>query len=524
MNILKHLKLGGENLLNCLNPEKNYLPYWHMAVDKNQIAEYSFRPFCTGHNVGRWWHTMLSLEQCCGFKIPGKIESTMLKNVRRLSDNPTGIFLEATDKKNIDSWYIHSYRETLLALALLYKFRGLDSARKQGLLALGQMKKACSNPRIWDLALCSPLLSKEKLKIKGLPVYTHGRAIEGLLCFYEATGEKAALNEACRLADFHFKNTVNSDGSLAAGCGHHTHSYLNTLRGLLRLAGLKKNKNQLNIIRATYRAAIAKMITGSGFVTHNIRDKKGASGGDPASAGDIAHIALMLFEHYKEPGLLDDVERIVRCRLIPAQVCVPMPTKPGTGKQGDCVRNLPRRFIGAIGGSVGHVKGQTCVTDFTAAALHCLIEIYQRTVETTQDAIRVNFHFDYKMAGLRVKSLRSKRKSCVTVQNNTGKDLYIRIPGWVPKATLRLSVNNKPVKITIREGFAFIKASGGKLRAKLCFSLPRYKTTEKWRDNFKTQAFAVFHWRGDEIFKVDPVGKYLKPFPKVCNSFWLDKF
>ena len=41
---------------------------------------------------------------------------------------------------------------------------------------------------------------------------------------------------------------LNEDGSLAAGCGHHTHSYLNTLRGLLGLAVLQGSRRRQELI------------------------------------------------------------------------------------------------------------------------------------------------------------------------------------------------------------------------------------------------------------------------------------
>ena len=97
MKIVEHQDLAGKNLLGCLCPEANYLPYWHMVVEEDLAAEYEFRPHCTGHNVGRWWNAMLRLQACTGFDIPSDIEAAMLENTWRLSDNPTGILLEDPD-------------------------------------------------------------------------------------------------------------------------------------------------------------------------------------------------------------------------------------------------------------------------------------------------------------------------------------------------------------------------------------------------------------------------------------------
>ncbi len=516
MNIVKHLHLGGNNLLGCLCPESNHLPYWHMVVDARQRAEYQFRPHCTGHNVGRWWNALLRLQACTGFDIPPAVEAAMLENTWRLSDNPTGLLLEDPDPANIATWYIHSYRETMLAFGLLVAFRNSEPARRRGLRAVGQMRKASRDLTQWDMSLCDPSLVNLKTAGRGGdPVYTHGRALEGLLCFHEATGAPEALEEAERLADFHFEHAVNRDGSLAAGCGHHTHSYLNTIRGLLVLAGLNRHVDRLEAILATYKNAISTLITRSGFITHDLGAR---FGGDIASAGDIAHIAMLLWDHFKDPQLLDDAERIVRCRLIPAQVCEPMPVKAMKTEQRDCFTNLPERFVGAIGGSVGHVRGQTCVTDFTAAALHSLIELYERTIDIEDGCIRVNFHLDCSRSGVSVKSVRNGTSSCLTVRNETGKAVLVRIPAFAPKSSLRLLVNAKPLEMTIQGGFALVPGDGPTTDIELHYSLPEHTTEETWRDESATQESVTFKWRGDQIHEVDPVGRYLAPFPKECGS------
>jgi hypothetical protein len=517
MKLTEHLSLAGANLLNCLCPEENYLPYWHMTVDGNQKAEYQFRPHCNGHNVGRWWNAMLRLHTTTGFAIPGNIEAAMLENTWRMCDNPSGILLDEPEADNADTWYIHSYRETMLTLGLLVAHRGCEAARKQGLRAIEQMRKASRDLTRWDFASCGAGASLRK---DGTPCYTHGRAIEGLLCFYEATGEQAALDEAERLAEFHFQNTVDRDGALAAGCGHHTHSYLNTLRGLLQFAALKEQRARLEGLLATYRNAVAAMITPSGFVTHDIGDANARSGGDIASAGDIAHIGLLLWEQFRDPALLDDAERIVRSRLLPAQVREPMPLRPKRNEPGDSFRDLPQRFVGAIGGSVGQVRGQTCVTDFTAAALHSLVEVYRRVIVIEPDTVRVNFHFECEQPGIRVGSHRDRDGACVDVWNDTGRELLIRLPGWAPAPSARLVVNDESVSPDISGGFVRVKPRGARqVRATLRFSLPQTHTKERWRESTAKQETLSFHWLGDEITGVEPCGNYLKPFPKQCGSF-----
>jgi hypothetical protein len=197
---------------------------------------------------------MLRLEAATGLDIPARVEADMLENTWRMCDNATGILLDDPDPARIGTWYIHSYRETMLALGLLVAHRGSEAARRQGLRAIGQMRKASEDLTQWDLSRCGGVANDLRPDGRGAePCYTHGRAIEGLVCFYEATGAQEALDEADRLAEFHFERSVNPEGSLAAGCGHHSHSYLNTVRGLLQFAALKGQRSQLETLLATYR-------------------------------------------------------------------------------------------------------------------------------------------------------------------------------------------------------------------------------------------------------------------------------
>ncbi len=515
MNVKDRLLLTGRNLLGSLSRDDGYLPYWHMAVDGELRAMYQFRPRCTGHNVGRWWNAMLRLERAAGFEIPVEMEAAMLENSRRLSDNASGIFLEDVDPRDPATWYIHSYRESMLSFGLLVECRGSERAAEWGQRAIEGMSCASRDLTKWRFSFDGGP-ERAKHGNSAAPAYTHGRAIEGLLCFHAATGAPAALEEAERLAEFHFGYVLNADGSLAGGSGHHTHSYLNTLRGLLMLAVLQGSRERQERIYKTYRDAVSGMITRSGFVTHDIGNRYG---GDIASAGDIAHVALLLWDLFADPGLLDDAERIARTRLFPAQVREPVPIRPAVADDPrDCYRDLPNRFVGTIGGSVGHVSGQTCVTDFTAATLHSLIELWTRTVDVEEEIVRVNFHFNREVPGVGVRAERDENGGRVIVVNRTGKELRLRFPGWADECTCSVTVDGRPVETTVENGFVVVAQGEVATTTELRFAVPEYEEEELSRDPSAEEETVTFRWRGDEITGVSGGGAYMAPRPAICHS------
>jgi len=117
----------------------------------------------------------------------------------------------------------------------------------------------------------------------------------------------------------------------------HDHSYLGTLRGLLLYGLLTDEREYIDTVAATYRKALPEcVITESGWAPHDLTrilfsNDEGDPVGDPASAGDVMQIALWLALRRGQRELLDDVERIVRARLMPAQI-VPedLQLNPGT--------------------------------------------------------------------------------------------------------------------------------------------------------------------------------------------------
>ncbi|MBD3239024.1 MAG: hypothetical protein GF331_00455 [Chitinivibrionales bacterium] len=86
MDIKHAMYPAGTNLLNCLNRDRDYLPFWSLEMATDGTAEHLFR--WPAHNIERWWNAMLRLEHLTGFEIPSSIEAAMLADAYRFFDNP----------------------------------------------------------------------------------------------------------------------------------------------------------------------------------------------------------------------------------------------------------------------------------------------------------------------------------------------------------------------------------------------------------------------------------------------------
>ena len=93
----------------------------------------------------------------------------------------------------------------------------------------------------------------------------------------------------------------------------HTHSLFGTYRGLLMFGRLARRQDYVERIVATYRATVKKHVRPSGFISHDLGKE---NDGETAAPGDAAQLALWLAQA-GYPEFLDDVERIVRARILP---------------------------------------------------------------------------------------------------------------------------------------------------------------------------------------------------------------
>lgn len=535
MDLRPSMELAGRNLINMLDPTHQHMPFTKIDINRELNAWALLSG--TGHNIGRWWDAMLRLEEATGFIIPADIEAAMLENIHAFYDNPDHLLLYPWDDERYPRVFArflieyHSMREGLLALAALARIRNSRWAADKGHKMLETVRRIASEDLgSWDVS------SLARYKVMGTEpggpcshsTLDTGRCIEALCFFYEATGDSLALELADLFARIHLEHSVRSDGGyVATMLTNHAHSYLGTLRGLVFFGELTNQHEYMDVAAVTYRKAVRSMVKESGYICHDI-DKE--TGGDPASAGDAAEIALWLSRN-GHTDLLDDVERITRARLVPSQLteCPPLGRweleKSEDGKSCSYINIVSRgpktvpveRVFHpenmhelAIGGWAIHAEahgGNRSVTDVTAATLQCLCDIYNHIVTRTNAGLHVNFHLDHEDERIKVTSKRDK-EATVAVTAKTRENVFVRIPGWAPPESVRLAVNGAPISPAMIGVFACVPAEVLPGEIVLTYALPARKTTET-TDGVDYQ----FTWRGDEILGISPNASFLPFYP-----------
>ena len=503
------LDLGGRHLLRWLNPEQDYLPTGS---------------WCITHDLARLWDALLRLEDATGFVIPAHLEGAMLKNLHWLCDNPDGLlFVPPGLDWQPPNFELHSVREGILTFNALVQFRNSRWARQAGHRYLETIRRCLAPDNSWDVLKFDYAKHFEVAEGQSFDdVYTHangpdltvshGRSIEALVWYYRTTGDQLALDLAERLARHHLAHATTPDGAVPAAIANEANqgdrqSYLYTMCGLLQFGLLTHQSVYTDAVLRTYRKGVPGLVNECGWVAHDLGqnrfpDETGNPLANTESTGAAARLALWLALHTGHTEYFDDVERLVRARLFPGQTTeADLPDIPD--------RESAARQLGGWGTNRFPHAGKGYNPSGTAEIVHTLAAVYRHVSARTAAGLFVYLHFDYADSNLDITCSRHRDAAKITVRPRVEDNLLLRVPGWAPHSSLRITVDGGHLPLRMIGPFVCLPKEMllvGKEVA-LHYDLPVRRTVETMPRGDRYQ----FAWRGDEITGVYP-NKWPLPF------------
>jgi len=503
VNLKWIMEMGGQNMLDCCNPSRNYLPYFTI-LDPGTPA----KDLAWNHNIGRWLDALLRLENTTGWKIPPERLTIMEDNLKKFCENPDSLAFGPRD-----GWlgiqpdfYLHSLREYILAVNSLVRYRKSAWAEELGHRMLETIQRASKPDGTWILTQFD---TYRNLAIKKPDEYkphaTSARLIEALVWYYQTTGDPLALELADRFARYHLKNGTHPDGTLNVASLEgsplgHTHSYLGGLRGLFLFGELTGQHEYIDAVMATYQVTVRRIVRESGYANHDLEQIPGKVTSIPecSSPGDAAQLAMWMATRHGYTDLLDDAERWIRARIVPGQI---------TEKQAiDSTGTLDRRFMGGWGASREPQGCMMSYPDVTAAVIHTLCDIYRHVAVRSDTDLTVNFHFNYEDRNIRIISQRTNQAK-VTIVPKEPTNVLIRIPRWAPPELVKIMVSGKPFLIKMIGEYAYVPHTEMSERPEIVIG---YDLPEKTTIDTINGVEYRYLWRGDDIVGVVPNAK-LRP-------------
>ena len=499
MDLRTAMELGGRNLLSWLDPERDY---------------HATGSWCITHDLGRLWDALLRLEDATGFVIPAHMEGMMLRNLHWLTDNPDGLLFVPPGLDWIDQRFeLHSLREGILTFNALIRYRNSRWAREAGHRYLATVRRCLRPDGEWDLlgfdyARYFPRLAAGHLTDADLAhinkLATHGRSIEALVWFYEATGDPLALELADELARYHLLHSVNPDGTLADEVADESYhgdrqSYQYMLCGLLLFGLLTRQSEYVDAVVRTYQVAIPSLVNDCGWVAHDVgkdrfRDASGNPLANTESTGAAARLALWIALHTGHAEAYDDVERLVRARILPGQT-----TETDVRNNPDV--DISRRQVGGWGGNQYPHAGKGSNPSGAAEIVHTLSTVYQHIAAREEAGLVVRMHFGYADENVEISAGRAE-DATLTVRPRVHDNVLIRVPGWAPRETVQVHVDGHRVPARMIGPFSWVPKAVLRIGSRIVLrhALPPRRTEETMPMGDTYQ----FAWRGDEIVGVHP--------------------
>ncbi len=430
------ISLGCRTMQSIFNADDDGLPFFEALVWPHALLAWSPN-LSECHVPGRHLNALLMAEAVAGVAV----DPAAIANHRRAAFFSFGGALRLPLNRLVQNGPVvvfspHNLREGLHALYALVKYRGDDEARALAQAYIAEIHNLWSVATGWDLARFRAL-GLTFQPVQG-PLNGETRMVGPLVKYYRATGYAPALELALQLKE----QAVQKFFLPAGDYDHtrfitdHTHSITGSMSSLAQLADLMDDDALLQRIKAFYDRGLWDMRDEIGWSPGAV-GQQNSDLGEAGNGGDIVETALILGRH-GYPEYYADVERILRCHLLPSQLrdvsfVLEHPNPDGI----DGLRNAADRQLGAFGlpapyGFLARGKGRETIgfyMDIVGSVVGSLCAAYEAVARRESTGHWINLHFDYDGPDLSIHSRYGPTGALEITLKRPG-PLFVRRPAW----------------------------------------------------------------------------------------------
>jgi len=226
---------------------------------------------------------------------------------------------------------------------------------------------------------------------------------------------------------------------------------------------------------------------------------------ETCSIVDALHIAILLGRHV-DSKYFDFVERCTRNQFLENQLLQPELVIKKIDSP--LAKRTAKAFYGSWASWAGVNSHEHCVTHgfvegcCLGSGIRGCYLVWDSAIEKRDGEVRVHLSFSRNSPWVEVVSYRPYQGRVDVLAHETT-PLAIRIPPWVNKKDIRLSVGGKPVAVKLSpEGYVKLKKVRKGKWVRLEYPLRQVTIEEKVNgENFKAR------WRGDTVVELTPRGK-----------------
>ncbi len=509
----KAVVLGVHNLNSQFDRDKDNEPYFYCFRREDGSGEMRHAvEIGIPHVVGRSMLGSQIAAQKVGVPFPKEGFDIYEHYTRQAFDNPDHLnSYYAEGERGVE---LHNMREGLWSLWALIAGRNSEWARDKAAKMLVTLQNITDERGRWSVELGN---KKGIERLTGTNADNQARMIDPLLAYYEVSKDENALKLAGDYANVGLRDVFETDGKFKpfGQSSGHIHSITSSLSGIIQYAVLVNDTTMLNSCRKIMDSGVPDYFStwGWGDEVMPTHPANVVSQGEINQVGDVVRSAIYLgaagYTSYYELA-----ERFVRGMILPAQFWMEdlvLVMKENTDPKDDSEKDILNRCLGGYGfprpnGRLLNEATPVETQDITSGAIHALSEFWEHRITGDGKERFLNFHFDVENEDFVIKSLLPKAGN-IQISAKSNKALFVRIPNWVSKKSIKLTVNGTTKKLDFSVNY--LKISGLKKggNAQLAFDVP-CKTEREMVDGFWYETM----WIGNQVIRIKQSG-VISPLP-----------
>ncbi|MCL2774450.1 MAG: hypothetical protein FWD71_14050 [Oscillospiraceae bacterium] len=342
------------------------------------------------------------------------------------------------------------------------------------------------------------------------PTYPLGGIILALTRYIEAVYSEEINEFIGKLVKFitDYSGTFDKDGHYFG----HTHSggILTAAAGIIRWAFYKKDTRLINMMKGAFGWTM-KYSSSWGWVPDGLGEPSGSC--ETCSITDALHF-IMLMARYADPAYYETLERYARNQLLENQFKnTDILWKQGNSQQNEAAKNAAK----ALHGSWASWSLPNCLDNGLNMVEGCCLGsgirgcylVWNGAVEKKGGTVYVNMAFSRNSSWVEIISYQPYEGRVDIIVHDAEK-AAVRIPSWVNKKDVRISVNNMPVHAEYANQL-YVKVSGLHKddHIKIQYPLRCHTAVE----SVNGAEYSV-EWKGDTIVGITPKGSVYPLFKR----------
>lgn len=503
VNLLDHIRWGRNALIGGLDPSQGYLPYWSIGFKEGRLGPFHHSgAWDRCHDVSRALHALGMFEKVTGDSVEEEIWTNLANFQISLFDESDELPGTEDAKTGQRFVHLHNIRETTHGLTDLIR---------------------CGDERAvtWSRRMVRRMLNALDLDgtihLDRLPSYVEkynhqpsqeGRAVDSLVRLYRVTGDDAVLDLAGRMTSYALAHCFTEEGDIREEAGTHGHSITVMVAGMLDFAWTTRDANLLERVKMIYDVGIPRFNSSFGWSMESLNTS--VPRGESNNTGDLLRAALLLGQG-GWASYYEDAERILRGHLLPSQV-LDVDDLPADEANDDAMSRRASRLRGGFGFPTPNdylfsPNESLMVYDITSGAVDGLCEALVATVMRDETAVWVNLLVNRESEDVSVVSSLSK-DGYIEIKNQSGSNVMLRIPSWVPLENLQLTVDAQYFPCRLFGSYLLIPGGKESSLSVVTFPIRKIRTVERICDTEYT-----IDWQGDQIIAMSPPAQNRRMFP-----------